>query len=211
MFDHDLQEAADDVSLLESDDDSEFFPTISTALRPKPRPVIRPLPRGAFTPNRPGVDSAVLNTPGGSATVRLPEKVVTQEAFREATQKLEATINNLASQLNATRTDLSRLTQGDSALELRTRRALSSLRKSNQSQAMMGMLMAMMAQRDVRSSIDSHRHVGSTAPVDPQTVSGDNSMMMMLPMMMMGNDDYKAGSGDSSMMMMVMMMAMGRR
>jgi hypothetical protein len=122
MFSHDVDvdESVDDLLFAGADDESEFLPIVGNLLRPKPRPAVRPLPRGALTPNRPGVDNAVLSTPGGTATVRLPEKVVTQDAFREATQKLETTLNNLAGQLNATRADVARLTQTDGTLHTRT-------------------------------------------------------------------------------------------
>lgn len=220
---HDVDESSIDDLLVGADGESEFIPllgniggAIGNALKlPGTRPPLRPLRPGALGSARPGVDNAVLNTPGGTATVRLPEKVVTQDAFREATQRLEATINGLTAQLNATRSDVTRLSQAESALHAATRRALARSQRGSQGQAMMGMLMGMMASRDARSALDGHRHVSATGAVDPSTVQGgDSGLLMMLPMMMMSEDKEPGASGSSDsnmMMMMVMMMAMGRK
>src|SRR5215510_7746218 len=50
---------------------------------------------GMLQPTAPGVQSATLQTPRGSATVRLPEPVVTERVFKEAIQKLETTLDGI--------------------------------------------------------------------------------------------------------------------
>ena len=227
-------EAFDDESV---DDESEFLgqllggpaSVIGNAIgglfggnRGPTRPPIPPLRVG--TPGA-GVSTATLNTPAGNATLRLPEPVVTRREFEAGIQKLQDGVNRDASRVNAVAKDLDSLrarvaavvteTQRDvakvNAVVVKhrrlTRQALARLRRDQSSQQMLSMVMAMMAQQQVQSQFEEHKHDAVGGGVTDAD-GADNSMLMLLPMMMTGQS---GGSSDSNAMMMPMMMlAMSR-
>jgi hypothetical protein len=188
----------------------------------RPSPPRPPLPQIAVPTPGGGVSTATLNTPQGSATLRLPEPVVTKQEFEAGIKRLEEGINRDRARVNTVAGDLDTLrtrvtavvadTQRD-ITKLRTtvrrstrahRAAIARIRRDQSQQQMIGLVMTMMMQRSAREALEDHTHTGSTAAaVVPD--SGDNTMMF-LPLMMMGG-----GGGDSmSMMMPMMIMAMGR-
>jgi hypothetical protein len=143
-----------------------------------PRP---PLP--ALPPQTPGagVSSAVLNTPQGTATMRLPEPVVTREEFNKTTTDLRAGINRNTSRLNTTNRELSALTRRVGVLSTETKRdigrvrvevrrsrkenqeALAKLKRDMSSQSTINMLIGVMTQQQLQSAINSHTHsIGHT-------------------------------------------------
>lgn len=178
-----------------------------------------------------GVNSATVNTPRGSATIALPETVVSKDDFNNAMQRLTTSINSNSSRINTTQTDVRNLTSKVGTIAESTRRdvvrlrqenartrkadqaALAKLRRDTSSQSMMGMLMAMMAQQQTQSTFSAHVHgipAGATTTSAPTNASSSgNSMSMLLPMMMMSGDSGDSGGSNDMMMMMMLMMAMG--
>ena len=73
---------------------------------PAPRPPIPPVQPGRPGP---GVTTATIDTPRGSATLRLPDSVVTVDEFRTATQNLQDAINRNTARLNSTQKDIESL------------------------------------------------------------------------------------------------------
>ena len=195
-------------------------------------PARPPLPQVQIQPTGPGVSTANLTTPGGNATLRLPEPVVTREEFRQITDKLEETLNRTTARLNTTQSDLTNAVQRLSTVEtdtrnkvgeLRTftrrsieraqreqREAATKLRKDINSQATTSMMMSMLMQQGLQSQLQTHTHSGvTTGSATTGTATGlqaSNSALMFLPMMMMGSGD--SGSSDNNMMTMMMMMMM---
>jgi hypothetical protein len=236
-------ESVDDESV---DDESEFLGGLGSILggpaaaignalgglfgggprRPPLPPVQVPSPGG-------GVSTATLNTPQGSATLRLPEPVVTRTEFETTVRRLQEGINRDSARTNTISKDLDTLrtrvgavvadTQRDigrvraSVAQARraNRAAIARLQRAQSQQNMMSMMMAMMAQRRAQEEFSDHVHdkpaTGATeftGPPSDGTGGGNDSMMFMLPMLMQPSD---GSSGDSSMMMMpLMMMAMNR-
>jgi hypothetical protein len=179
-----------------------------------------PLPRVAVGTPGSGVSTATLTTPAGTATLRLPEPVVTRREFDAGLRKLQEGINRDSARVNAVAKDLDGLrtrvatvvteTQRDigkvRTAVLKSRRAnrlaLARLRQDQSSQQMMSMVMAMMAQRQVQERLEDHKHAGDGTVVDTEDTK--NSMLMMLPMVMMMGQ----GGGSNAMMMPMMMLAM---
>jgi len=102
----------------------------------------------------------------------------------------------IQSGLNTTQKDIQALTQrvgavvSDAQGESKTRFAR--LRKEQNSQAMMSMMIGMMTQTQIQKQLAGHTHDGATLPKGAPSgtaptllSSSDNSMLMMLPMMMM--------------------------
>lgn len=224
-------EGYDDESV---DDESEFLGPLGTLLggpaaaignlvgglfgpSTPPRP---PLPQVSISAPGPGVSSATLQTPQGSATLRLPEPVVTRQEFEQAVQRVQEGINRDSARINTVSREVSELrtrvgavvadTQRDIG-KLRTtvarsrraqRAAIARLRSDQSQQQMMSLVMTMMMQRQARQALEDHTHQGSTAPAVLND-GGDNSAMMLLPLMMM-----PSSGGDSSMTMMLPLMLM---
>ena len=183
-----------------------------------PLPPVRPRPSG------PGVSTATLATPGGSATMRLPEPVVTQREFREVTSGLSNAINAERARINTTQNDLRSLTQRVGTVVADTQRqvaqvrtttsrdllkvrqeqraAIARMRREQSSQQMMSMMMSMMLQRQQQGQLEDHTHA---TPDGTAEVDGDSSALMLLPLMMMNPSDSSSSGGDNNMMMMMMM------
>jgi hypothetical protein len=156
-----------------------------------------------------GVQNARINTPQGAASMRLPEPVVTERAFREAMTRLDGSINKLRVQLNGDRSALQATARRQDAMLRATRKALKRVERQRQQDQWIGMLTTMMSQQAASRALLAHTH-GVGGAVDPESIPANNgAFLMMLPMMM--GDGYGGGqSGDSgnSMMMMMLMMTM---
>jgi hypothetical protein len=204
-FDEDFDEALD----LFAEDDEHFddenrrHSFFSTRFRPTR---ISPL-----APPVPGVQSATLTTPRGSANLRLPEPVVTERVFREAIQKLETTLRGVTSDLaslNASTTRAHRtLALRQQKLAKATRDGLARIKKQQATQAMMSLLVTMMIQKDQQQKLTGHTHKSDgSAEV---TGANNSTMLMMLPLMMMPNAlGGQNGGGDNNMMMFFMVLAL---
>ena len=234
-----FDESLDDESF---DTDAEFLPFIGRGIQQAGNalgsllggaPVRRaPLPRIQIQPSAGGVGTATLNTPRGNAVLRLPEKVVSKDEFKQVTDRLQEAINRNTARLNTTQDDLGKLRQQIGSVVADTRRelgnaltkvrreqraAIAKLRKDQSSQNMTNLMMSMMTQQQISRRIDEHKHsvtIGKindpsqteTATTEQPAKSGsDNSaMMMMLPLLMGSSQD--GNSGDNNMMLPLMMM-----
>jgi hypothetical protein len=165
-------------------DESEFLgpllsslpiigPALGGLIGGAPRPPLPPVPT---PPGGTGVSSAVLNTPRGAATLRLPEPAVTQEEFNRTTASLRAGINRNTTRLNTTHREVSALTRRVGVLTTETKRdigrvrtearrarrdnqaAIAKLKRDISSQSTMSMLMGVMGQQQVQSAINAHTH-----------------------------------------------------
>lgn len=170
-----------------------------------------------LAPNISGVQSATLTTPRGNASVRLPEPVVTERAFREAIGKLETTLQGLSSDVSSTGRGLQTLSVSNSRahrgfagqqrqLAKVTKESIARLKKQQSTQSMMSLLVLMMLQKDQQQKLAGHTHEGGGG-VAKVAEGGNSSMMMLLPMMMMPNS-MSGGGGDNNMMMFFLMMSM---
>ena len=225
----------------ESDVDAEFLgafippiiPAVGSALgnvigrtffgQPR-RPPLPPVPPLPFFPGR-GVDQAVLRTPRGNATINLPEKLVTQEEFKQATDRLQEAINRNTTRLNTTQNDIQGLSQRVGAVTTSTARdiarvrgsvakiaksqkaAIAKLRKEQSARDTNNLMVNLMLVQQLRSRLDDHRHTVTTGATEtsPATATGsDNNALLFLPLMLMGTQD--GASGDNNNMMMMMMM-----
>lgn len=161
-----------------------------------------------------GVQNARINTPQGAASMRLPEPVVTDRAFREAMTRLDGSMNRLRMQLNSDRSALQATSRRQDAMLQATRRALKKLESQRQQDQWIGMLTTMMSQQAASRALLAHTHGGNA--VDPDTIPQNNSSMflMMLPMMMgdgFGGGSSKSNDSGSGMMMMLMMVMMQQK
>jgi len=190
---------------------------------PAPRPPIPPVQPGI---GGPGVTTATIDTPRGSATLRLPDSVVTVDAFKTATQNLQDAINRNSARLNSTQKDIESLSQrvgvvvADTQKDLaktrdEARAALSKIRREQRQRDSNNLMISMLMQQQLQRQLEEHTHTvtvgtttATTGPAD--TGSSDSSMSMLLPLMFM--DQGGSGGGDNNMMMMmVMMMAFSGR
>ena len=191
-----------------------------------------PLQRVAVPATGVGVSSAVLQTPAGQASVRLPAPVVTLQQFNDTIRPLREGLNRDTARLNAlqkdletlrtrvgtvvteTTAELGRLRASTTRLEQQHRRAFSRIRREQRSQSTTSMMMAVMMQRQLQERLDDHVHRldasdATKVSLAPTARSDkDNSMMFMLPMMMGQGDGER--SDDSMMPMMMMMMALNK-
>jgi hypothetical protein len=181
-----LAQSDDDEALIESDLDDEsegILDVLGNVLDPlgirqiftgPPRPPLPPMPTPPIAPQ--GVDRATLNTPRGSATLQLPQPVVTKDEFNQAMQEVKAAVDRNAARANTIQADLGKLTQrvGTMAAESqrdfrRVRReiaqvrrenstAITNLRKEQSQQATTNMLMTFMMERQIQDQINSHTH-----------------------------------------------------
>lgn len=203
------EESVFEAALFEEEDDVGFEEEAIPFFRGRRRRGTPRVPPGFLTPTRPGVQSGRIETPRGSATIRMPEPLVTQSAFREAIQKLETTINGVSSSLSSQIATAQK--QADTALRQNkvlyrsTRTAIAKLRKDYEGQAMTNMMMSMMMQQSAQRRLESHRHLGDGS-VDRASLPPDTSfmLMMMLPMLTSTTE----GKGMESMMLPMMGMAM---
>lgn len=232
VLESEFVESLDDESYWDEsvDDESEFLlpGIIGSALgglfgggRPAPRP---PLPQVSVSTGSPGVSTATLNTPAGSATLRLPEAVVTRHEFTEAVRKLQdglnrdaARANTLAKDIDTLRTrvgavvadtqkDIARV-RGDAAKHrVAVRSQIAKIKADQSQQQMMSMLMSVMAQKSLRDDLKDHRHnsSGEVTGVD----SSGGSALMLLPLLMSGGSG--SGSSNDFMLPLVMIMAMDK-
>ena len=154
-----------------------------------------------------GVQNATLRTPSGSAQLKLPTSVVPLETFNKTVASLRGAHNELATQVNANRDALKKVSSDIGSLQTSTKRAFRRERKRANEAAMMSSLMGAMTTMQLSSRIDQ-------IPGAPAS-SMNPMMMMMMPMMSMmdGGDhdkdkDSNGMGGMGSMMMMMMMMSM---
>lgn len=192
---------------------------------PPPKP---PMATIMPVPPPPGVTNAMLNTPAGNATLKLPESVVSTETFRRYQDETTQALNLATARLRATEGEVKTLrervttvvTQTQQDVE-KTRREgrteIRRLRRRMSSDSMMSMMMGMMASRRQQDEFDGHTHgitAGAATTQGPSNAGegDDNNLMMVLPFMMMGQGEGRDGGDDDggSMMMMAMMMAMGK-
>jgi hypothetical protein len=162
------------------------------------------------------VRTATLATPRGTATLSLPEPVVTERAFRSVTQQLQAAINRNTARLNTTHSELQQTKQQVGSVVANTQRQIAAVRKEQKAtiarlrreqraQATNAMFMSLIMQQQVQRTIEDHTHAANGTT---ETGDGDNTALMLLPMMMMGQGG--GSGGDNGMMMMMMMMMMDR-
>jgi hypothetical protein len=157
-----------------------------------------------------GVQNARINTPRGAASMRLPEPVVTERAFKEAMTRLDGSINKLRVQLNSDRAALQATARRQDAMIQATRKAMKKIQRQRQQDQWIGMLTTMMSQQAANQALVQHTHVAGGA-VDPDSLPANNSMFLMMLPMMMGDGFGGGQSGDSGgggMMMMMLMMVM---
>jgi hypothetical protein len=192
---------------------------------PPPKP---PLPTLVPAPPPPGVSSASINTPAGTATIKLPEAVVSTETFRRYQDETSSALNQATARLRATENELKTLRERVATVVTQTqqdvekvraeeRTEIRRLRKRVSSESTMSLVMGLMASRRQQDTFDGHTHPipsgTPTATGTPTTTTGDSSdnMMMILPFMMMGQGDGGRDSDDDGgMMTMAMMMAFMR-
>jgi hypothetical protein len=200
---------------------ANILPTITGAVSNLFRPPVRPPLTPVSVPaSGPGVTTANITTPTGTATLRLPEPAVSRHEFEQATSRLQGAVNTLTSRQNTTQTDIQNLSQrvgtvvADTRTEiskLRTnvgrslatsqqqhRTAIRKMRSEQSSQNMMNMMMSMMQTRRLQERIDAigtaHNDLANVASVGstPRT-------SLTVP----------AESSDNGMMMMLPFMMMG--
>ncbi len=189
-----------------------------------PRPPLRQVPAVQAGG---GVSTATLNTPQGSATLRLPEPVVTRVDFdaqlntlREAVNGDSARINSVSKDLETLRTrvatvvsdsqrDVGKLRTELSRQRRATRASLARMRRDQSQQNMMNMVVTMMMTTNQQNAFNEHVHTSAASGQDTSTPTGagaDSSSSMMLPLVMMMGSQSDGSSGDSSMNMMLPMM-----
>jgi hypothetical protein len=216
------------------DDEAEFLGTllggpaaaignlVGGILGPRPAPPRPPLPPVNVSPAGPGVSTATLQTPQGSATLRLPQPVVTRQELENVLKPIQEGINRDAARVNTisreiedlrtrvgavvadTQRDVGQLKTSLKKSQSAQRAAIARLRREQSNQQTMSLLMTVMMQGQVRRLVENHEHVSGAVEF---TDGGDNTALMFLPLMMSGG-----GGGDSSMSMMLpmMMLAMNK-
>jgi len=188
-----------------------------------PRPPLRQVPA---VPTGGGVSTATLNTPQGSATLRLPEPVVTRVDFDAQLNTLREAINGDSARINSVSKDLETLrarvatvvsdSQRDvgklrtelSRQRRATRASLARMRRDQSQQNMMNMVVTMMMTTNQQNAFNEHVHTSAAVGQDTSTPSGgqESSSSMMLPLVMMMGSQSNGSSGDNSMNMMLPMM-----
>lgn len=172
---------------------------------------------GSLQPTGPGVQTATLQTPRGSATVRLPESVVTERAFKEAIQKLETTLNGISKEVSANRAAIgnaqaasarahSQLSVQQRKLAKAAKAGLDKLRRQQQMTLILSAAAAALVQRENDKRIDAHVHsvaAGAAATGVPTTLSNKNLTFLLLvpilPALMGGGDLFGLKLGGSEM------------
>jgi len=178
-----------------------FQPTMGTGIFP-----------GSLQPTGPGVQTATLNTPRGSATIRLPEPVVAERAFKEAIQKLETTLNGISKDVSANRAVVantqaanarahSQLSVQHRKLAMATKAGLDKMRRQQQMTLLLSAAAAALVQRENSKRFDAHVHtVGGPVPT---TLSNENLtyllLVPMLPGLLSGGDLFGLKLGGSDM------------
>jgi hypothetical protein len=214
----------------ESDDEGEgFFDSLGDVLDPLgirrifTGPSRAPLPRVSTGPAAPGVASALLNTPRGSATLQLPQPVVTKAEFNQTVGRLQAAINTDTTRINAIQGDVKNLTQrvgaavADSKRDVQkvrreivaTRKAnataVARLRRDQSSQATMNMLMSFMMQRQIQDQVTNHTHgVTHTHPL----ASGSSTITGNEPALPTSTGSAGTSAGGSSSMFFLLPLLM---
>jgi len=165
---------------------------------------------GSLQPTGPGVQTATLNTPRGSATVRLPEPVVAERAFKEAIQKLETTLNGISKDVSGNRAAIagaqavnararSQLSVQHRKLAMATKAGLGKMRRQQQMTLLLSAAAAALVQRENDKRFDAHVHAGTV----PTTLSNKNLTFLllvpMLPGLMSGGDLFGLKLGGSDM------------
>lgn len=158
-----------------------------------------PVPQVQVRPSGSGVSTANLQTPAGSAVLRLPEPVPTREEFRQAVERLEGAINTVTTRANTTQNDLQSLTtrvgavvadtQKDVAkVRMDTRRMLmkaqqvqkaraAKLRQEIRSQQTTNLFLSIMLQQQLQDQIEEHTHSLTLKATDlPTSSSGDKTV-----------------------------------
>lgn len=164
---------------------------------------------GSLQPTGPGVQSATITTPRGSATVRLPEPVVTERGLKEALAKLESTLNTLSTQVAANRSALDdarsasasahgQLSDRQRKLAKAAKASLQKMRKQQQMSMLLGAGAAALVQRENDKKFDAHLHsVGGNPSTVPNTLANKNLPLLLLaPMLpsLFGNGGKLGGS-----------------
>ena len=192
-----------------------------------PRP---PLRQVTAPPVGGGVSTATLNTPQGSATLRLPETVVTRSDFDTGIRTLQDAVNADSARINSVSKDLETLRTrvasvvsdsqrdlGKLRTELRGQRranraAFARMRRDQSQQNMMNMVVMMMMNTTQQTTFNDHVHTSEAAgsPTSAPTGAGSSpsSSAMMLPLVMMMGSGSDGNSSDSSMNMMLPLMFM---
>ena len=192
-----------------------------------PRP---PLRQVTAPPVGGGVSTATLNTPQGSATLRLPETVVTRSDFDTGIRTLQDAVNADSARINSVSKDLETLRTrvasvvsdsqrdlGKLRTELRGQRranraAFARMRRDQSQQNMMNMVVMMMMNTTQQNTFNDHVHTSEAAgsPTSAPTGAGSSSSSsaMMLPLVMMMGSGSDGNSSDSSMNMMLPLMFM---
>jgi hypothetical protein len=166
----------------------------------------RPPLQASVVPGR-GVNQAILDTPRGRATLRLPEDVPTLEQFRN----LEAAVNRNASRVNSVQSDVRSLSTKVGAVVSDVAKDVGKLRKEQKSQGMMTMMISLMSQQTLQRQLEGHTHDGVTVPdgstAQPiQIGGGTNTAMLFLPLMLLGTGGDTGEDSIAGLPMMLMMM-----
>lgn len=150
-----------------------------------------------------GVKSATLNTPRGSARLKLSRAALPVATFNRTMRVVNGRLNTLNRDVAVLKRGLARTNKESRRVSLYTRRAIAAtnrrtdrkIKSAGTNSMMMSMIMMMQQQRRI-------------AILHPGAPGGQgNQMAMMLPMMMMMGGSGKGSS--NSMMMPMMMMMMG--
>ena len=181
-YDDEMIEAYDDERFDdESIDDESSDDEARRPARFRPRPPVRGIRR---TTAQTGVDRLVVNTPRGTMTLQLQEKLVRDEGLRAALAPVQAAVNQHATRLNSTQADLAGLSKRVTSSVDSVNKDIKRLKRAQSDSAMMSMLPLLLTG-------------GSGA-------SGTTGLVLM--MMMMGG----SGSGNdsnSNMMLPLMLLA----
>jgi hypothetical protein len=214
-------------------------PILGGALGGPRRPPLRPPQPG---PSGPGVSAASINTPRGSATIQLPEPLMTRAEFNREITPIRTQLGQVTTRLNTIGNDVQGLTARVGVLTTETKRdltkvrtdllksrretqaAIARMKREAASQATTSMLIGVLSQRQLQTSVDTHTHtIPHTHEFDATeteteaasaassgtvtTPATSNAALMLLPLMMMGGT---GGGGGDNMMPLMMMMAFMR-
>jgi hypothetical protein len=224
----------DDLPESYDDDDSgeAFLPFLGVQNRNRGRGYTSPqIVNPGYRPYNPppnvsmtsGVQTAQLQTPNGSATLRLPQEVavraevektlnVVQEAIKKSAEIHQRDIGTLrkdmaelnTAHLNNVKTLRDETAQGLLKSKQWVNRRLRQLSRQQKSKEMNNLMITMLMQKQVQDKIDDHIDESTTAhnaqgSALTTSSSKDNSLLFLLPMMMMGQsgDGYGDDSNDS--------------
>lgn len=182
-----------------------------------------PIPQVQVRPSGSGVSTATLQTPAGTANLRLPAPVPTRDEFQQAVGRLEGAINAVTTRVNTTQNDLRSLTTRvgtvvadtqKEVLKVRTdtRQMLAKgqnvqnakfvkLRQDISSQQMTNLMLSIMTQKQLQDQLDDHTH--------SLTLQQNDVPSATAPQKTITTSASSADSSDNNAMMFLPLMMMG--